>query len=177
MTTIIDGVNKIQIRNAKNGDFDLNLAGGGGGSDDESISKLEVSTYFDDATSEYKFEIENYTAGTKEGLLELVSTDEYDFVIDNILKVYDAKGESNNNVIDGKILEVLNGGLNSENNGYYLINTDGNGNITGLTKLSAYCIPTYTSMTINANQHKYGVGPNSTPSYYLLDTSGTYYTY
>ena len=32
-------------------------------------------------------------------------------------------------------------------------------------------------MTINANQHKYGVGPNSTPSYYLLDTSGTYYTY
>ena len=91
MTTTIDGVNTIQIRNAKNGDFDLNLAGGGGGSDDESISKLEVSTYFDDATSEYKFEIENYTAGTKEGLLELVSTDEYDFVIDNILKVYDEK--------------------------------------------------------------------------------------
>lgn len=32
--TIIDGVNKIQIRNAKNGDFDLNLAGGGGSGGD-----------------------------------------------------------------------------------------------------------------------------------------------
>lgn len=33
--TTIDGVNKIQIRNAKNGDFDLNLAGGGGGTPEE----------------------------------------------------------------------------------------------------------------------------------------------
>lgn len=32
--TTIDGVNKIQIRNAKNGDFDLNLAGGGGSGGD-----------------------------------------------------------------------------------------------------------------------------------------------
>lgn len=31
MATTIDGVKTLQIRNAKNGDFDLNLVGGGGG--------------------------------------------------------------------------------------------------------------------------------------------------
>lgn len=45
MTTTIDGVKTLQIRNAKNGDFDLNLAGGGGGSSEEDYL-LEVEVYF-----------------------------------------------------------------------------------------------------------------------------------
>lgn len=51
--TTIDGVNKIQIRNAKNGDFDLNLAGGGGsGGDSQNLYYEFITTYdaMDEAT-------------------------------------------------------------------------------------------------------------------------------
>ena len=51
--TTIDGVNKIQIRNAKNGDFDLNLAGGGGGSSEEMMEiwmAYNAQTYLYDIT-------------------------------------------------------------------------------------------------------------------------------
>lgn len=44
--TTIDGVNKIQIRNAKNGDFDLNLAtGGGSGGDSQGLYYEFITTY------------------------------------------------------------------------------------------------------------------------------------
>lgn len=41
--TTIDGVNKIQIRNAKNGDFDLNLAGGGGSGGSDLYPTIEIT--------------------------------------------------------------------------------------------------------------------------------------
>ena len=49
--TTIDGVNKIQIRNAKNGDFDLNLAGGGGGggSSNPLFPTITIESTFDES--------------------------------------------------------------------------------------------------------------------------------
>lgn len=53
--TTIDGVKTLQIRNAKNGDFDLNLAGGGGGSSEE---MMEIWLTFN--TQTYSYDISDF---------------------------------------------------------------------------------------------------------------------
>lgn len=53
--TTIDGVNKIQIRNAKNGDFDLNFATGGGGSSEE---MMEI--WLDYNAQTYSYDISDF---------------------------------------------------------------------------------------------------------------------
>lgn len=71
MATTINDVNTIQIRNAKNGDFDLNLSGGSGGE-----SNLLTTVQLEEDPETHELTIKSFTLGESLSPVKCVINDE-----------------------------------------------------------------------------------------------------